>query len=166
MLPNMQLQLFECGAPPRPKMSDNETFESCIDIIMPQIMQWNRAHKVVGYEALVREELCEALLENPRRFITILIDDYDWSVDNSLLNILDTVPDVMRDVLINRTKLWVLQHGVSPKYSEGQHVVFNATGGAGPTVGVIAGINESTAEYRVCELVHTQSFAFENVSEA
>jgi hypothetical protein len=149
-----QLQLFEgIGHPPRPKIYDNNVLEATLDSIMPAVKRWSDKNSSNFDDADdTREQLRDAIEfeDDSRRILNYLEDHYYWSVDRDLQEIMDGVADERYMALTNLVNRWVLQNGISPKYSTGQRVSFKKENKTHE--GVVVRVDESVAKYLVrCE---------------
>ena len=150
----MQLQLFEgIGHPPRPKIYDGDVLEATLDSIMPAVKRWSDKNSSSFDDADdTREQLRYAIEfeDDSRRILNYLEDHHCWSVDRDLQEIMDDVADERYAALTNLVNRWVLQNGISPKYSVGQRVSLSVKNETHE--GVIVRIDESVAKYLVrCE---------------
>jgi hypothetical protein len=160
MLTGTQLQLFDVGHSPRPQRFNHEILEFLLDELTP------RAFTIVGSMGddwnSIRDDLQLAVefLDAPHAIEKCLVEDCCWDVSVELRGILSEVEDIRNGLHERQVKRWVLQNGITPKYSRGQRVTFqrqekgpdNETIWSGedtPYVGEILDVLEDTAEYLV-----------------
>lgn len=131
MIPGMQMTLFDCGYPPRPKMYDGDVTELVLDELMPKVLAWMRSTgdspdaMSEDYVDEVRDDIRSAIeLEDDSYEIVRSLEHDGWSVDRDLIDVMDDAAMLRIRAHDSRVERWVLQHGVLPKFSLGQLVIF------------------------------------------
>ena len=149
----MQLSLFQdVGYPPRPRIYDKKVLENALDALVPRVIKWLHADNDLSNSEDVRQHLHDAIEfeDDSRKIVNYLEDHCYWRVNRDLQDIMDNVVEDRHLAFIDLTNRWVLQNGVSPKYSIGQSVKFKNKGKN--YQGEIVSIDTSTAKYLVfCE---------------
>jgi hypothetical protein len=153
----MQLKLFECDDPPRPKVYSEDVLEMTLDKLMPSVMKWHGSSS--GEEGEIREDVkCAIEFEdNSYEIVKYLEDTCFWSVDRDLIDVMDEVSHFRYLSHKYYVEKWVLNNGVTPKGQLGQSVSFKQKGQQ--VAGTIKKIIEEEAKYLVfCpELGHVES---------
>lgn len=146
----LQLQLFDAGHSPRPKIFDENNLEITLDSILPKVMTWLRKNRDdMSTVEEVRRVLADAIEfeDDSRRIVNYLADHYCWDVNRELQSIMDCVADARRSAHKDLTNKWVLHNGITPRYSAGQRVNFKKDG---KTIeGEVLKVLEETAEYLI-----------------
>lgn len=126
----MQLQLFDdLPLPPRPSQYAKEVNDAIVERITPSIVNW-----MYHVDSPPSPEEVESLKEDIFSAIEYEEDSYKiaksleyagWDPDGELVDILDVVGryryEAYKDHVYNS---WILKHGVIPKFSIGDSVVF------------------------------------------
>lgn len=127
----MQLQLFDdLPPPPRPSQYDKEVNDAIVERITPDIINWicRGGDTIPGLKEIddIKTEISSAIEyeEDPYR-IAKSLEYAGWDPDGELVDILDNIGryryEVYKDHVYNS---WILKHGVLPKFSIGDSVVF------------------------------------------
>jgi len=163
----MQLKLsLDVGQPQRPKISDVVSQERYVDALIPRVLGWLRecgefVDDTPGeyYLQQLREELLDSVdyYNDGYEIAKNLERRHYWSVDASLVELLDD-SRALRVVTFNSLiKEWVFSNGILPQYSVGQSVRFVTMRNI-EHVGEITRINVDQAQYVIycAELGHVR----------
>jgi hypothetical protein len=127
----MQLQLFDdLPIPPRPSQYAKEVNDAIVERITPDIVNWicHGGDTAPGLEEIddIKTEIFSAIeYEEDPYGIAKSLEYAGWDSDGELVHILDNVGryryEAYKDHVYNS---WILKHGVVPKFSIGDSVVF------------------------------------------
>lgn len=130
----MQLTLsLDVGQPPRPKITDDASQERYVDALIPRVLDWLRecgefvdATPGEYYLQQLREELLDSIdYHNDGYEIAKNLERrHYWSVNASLVELLDDSVALRMVTFNSLIKEWVFSNGILPKYSVGQSVRF------------------------------------------
>ena len=157
MIPGMQLKLFECNDPPRPKLYSEEVLEMTVDKLMPLIMKWYGNTSENEIEIRENVKLAIEFDDDGYEIVRTLESSCYWDVDRSLIDVMDEVSHLRRLSHDYYVEKWVLNNGVMPKHQLGEVVSFKQKGKL--YSGTITKILEKDAQYLVnCpDLGHVKS---------
>lgn len=158
----MQLTLFDCGAPPRPREYDKR--------VIDQLVEWygGAVCKCMGFGPRDRDDALEELRDafenetDPESIVDFLDENYYWQIKD-LDTVLRDAWDTRNRIVKSLTKDWVLQNGVLPEYSVGQRVMLKTT--FNTTLKTIVKVDVEHATYTLVgrDSVHTWKAFYEEV---
>jgi hypothetical protein len=147
MLPGMQMKLFECADPPRPKYFSNEVLEMTLDKLLPTVATWLQDEQAVDDPA-VRDDIRNAIeFDDDSYQIVNYLDDRGWQCDRSLIDVMDAVGRFRQASHDYQVEKWVLNNGIQPKSKVGDRVNFKSKGKM--CTGEVIEVKESLAKYLI-----------------
>lgn len=133
----------------RPNRYGDQINRQIVEKILPAVLEWLGDD---DDESGLRNDLMEMLDQDHDgdgyKLAKWLEDEFYWSADSSLVEILDDVPHKRIKLHTDAVLDWVKANGIKPTLELGTRVAFNLNGWR-PVQGVIVGLYPKTAQYTV-----------------
>ena len=149
----MQFQLFDdLPLPPRPSYIDKEVVTVTVEKIAPELIKWMHQSRHFPSQAeidAIKAEIFSAIEHEDDAYrIAKDLEYAGWDSDGELVDILNNVSrhryDAHKEIIHQN---WVLKHGIVPKFSIGDNVLFTFKNRQ--ETGEIIRVSPETAQYTI-----------------
>lgn len=133
----------------RPTIYDEAVIVETVEHMLPEVLGWLEADEKEGKE--ISEQLVNVLQDSYEydgyKLAKKLDDDYMWSSDAELVEILETVSNAIFAVCTQQTNKWVLENNIKPQYAINDRVTYKNSNKT--TNGVIVDIQLEMGNYLI-----------------